>query len=187
MGFVEPDEVGGTRINPKDVVGHLLLVWATDYVADSPTQFSRPDKPSDVIVVDVVDLDQVDENGTPGLLARKTWWRQAQLIGSLKTRIGLQDAMLVRMARGGASMGRNAPYVLQSATADPQAVQRANNWFAANPGFTPSPRKAPPGVEQLTEPAATGAASATETLLEQMARQAQNLPPAKPQPDSPPF
>jgi hypothetical protein len=138
MPFDEPEETGGVRLNPRDIVNHLLLVWVIDYIAHSPTQFSRPDKPSDVIVVDVVDLDQVDETGVPGLLARNTWWRQAQLIQSLKSKIGKKDPVLVRMSKGGATMGRNAPYILTSMTADPQCVNRANLWLAQNPTFSPS-------------------------------------------------
>lgn len=142
MPFDDPDETGsgGTRLNPRDIVNHLLLVWAVDYIPHSPTQFSRPDKPSDVIVVDVVDLDQVDENGVPGLCARKTWWRQAQLIQALKNKIGnpRDKAILARMMRGGATMGRNAPYQLTSMTADPMCVNRANQWLQINPDFQPS-------------------------------------------------
>jgi hypothetical protein len=153
MAFSEPEETGGIRLNPRDIVNHLLLIWAIDYVAHSPTQFSRPDKPSDVIIVDAVDLDQVDENGQAGLVARKCWWRQAQLIQSLKPKVGGKDPMLVRMGRGGATMGRNAPYQLVSMTADAQCVSRATSWLMLNPGFTPSK----PGVQlavpqDLTDP-----------------------------------
>jgi len=145
MAFEEPEETGGIRLNPRDIVNHLLLVWVIDYIAHSPTQFSRPDKPSDVIVVDAVDLDQVDENGSVGLVARKCWWRQAQLIQALRGKIGGADPLLVRMGKGGATMGRNAPFVLVSMTADPQCVGRAGQWMKMNPDFVPStPGVAPP-------------------------------------------
>ena len=138
MAFDEPEQTGGVRLNPRDIVGHLLLVWTIEYIAHSPTQFSRPDKPSDVIVVDAVDLDQVTEDGLPGLCARRAWWRQAQLIQALRGKIGGKDPLLVRMSKGGATMGRNAPYVLTSMTTDPGCVQRANNWMLANRDFVPS-------------------------------------------------
>jgi hypothetical protein len=179
VAFAEPEETGGIRLNPKDIVNHLLLVWVIDYVAHSPTQFSRPDKPSDVIIVDAVDLDQVDEEGRPGLLARKCWWRQAQLIQSLKPKIGGKDPMLVRMGRGGATMGRNAPFVLNSMTADPQCVARATTWINTNPGFTPSspgvPAPAPP--PELTDPWANNN-PADEQAFGQSGRS--GLPPARP-------
>jgi hypothetical protein len=200
MQFQEPDETGGIRINPKDTVGHLMLIWATDYIPHSPTQFTRPDKPSDVIVVDVVDLDQVDDEGVPGLLARKVWWRQAQLIAALKGKIGDKDPMLVRMGRGGATMGRNAPFVLNSVTSDPQCVQRAYAWINNHSDFTPS-GPGPKPVEQAVggqEPAESRTPHQQvlrdaeqmhrETYLEQLARQA--MPPARPQsaqPDIPPY
>ena len=150
MAFAEPEQTGGIRLNPKDIINHLLLVWVIDYVAHSPTQYSRPDKPSDVIIVDAVDLDQVDEDGKVGLVARKCWWRQAQLIQSLKSKIGGKDPLLVRMGKGGATMGRNAPFVLFSMTADPQCVGRAGQWMTVNPGFTPSSPGVPPSAPDDT-------------------------------------
>ena len=66
LEFEEPEETSGIRINPADVVGHLLLVWAIEYKDDSPTRFSKPDKKSDVIIVDLVDLDLEGEDGGDG-------------------------------------------------------------------------------------------------------------------------
>lgn len=215
--FDEPDESGGARIYPKDVLGHLLIVWAVDYIAHSPTQFSRPDKPSDVVVVDVVDLDQVDpDSGAPGLVSRRTWWRQSQLIASLKRKVGTGTPMLARMGKGTATMGQ-PPFVLNSMTADPQCVQRANAWFQNHPDFKPSePMPQTPAAEEEPPEAdawfAPDAASATvgngpailnygpppghqeslrnvgrpETQLEAMARRSQ-LPPTRPTPDEPPY
>lgn len=189
MPFEEPEETGGIRLNPRDIVNHLLLVWVIDYVPHSPTQFTRPDKPSDVIIVDAVDLDQVDEYGTPGLLARKCWWRQAQLIQSLRGKIGGKAPLLVRMGKGGATMGRNAPYVLMSMTADQQCVRRANEWLNQNKHFVPSTPGVQPVVpaqdlsngapdqsghwgqpERPDLPPPRPVTPAEETLLERMAR-----------------
>lgn len=202
--FDEPDEVGGVKLYPKDALNHLLIVWAVDYIAHSPTQFSRPDKPSDVVVVDVVDLDQVDpETMQAGLLARRVWWRQAQLIASLKKKVGSGTPLLARMGKGTATQGM-PPYVLNSMTSDPQCVARANAWFAANPGFTPSEAMpttpaAPDVGEDASFTPTVGVTTAShpginvpaghqeilrETTLEAMARRAQ-LPP--PQPEQPPF
>ena len=198
MKFAEPEEAGGNRCYPKDVVNHLLLVWAIDYIAHSPTQFSRPDKPSDVIIVDCVDLDQVDENsGQPGLLARKAWWRQSRLIQSLKPRLGNTDPMLVRMSKGLGSKGMNAPFELISQTGDPGCVNRAQAWFTLNGDFKPSVagERFDPGPEQSEEPPAW-ASGREETVLERMARQASqqspSLPPRQPEqryqvPDEPAF
>jgi hypothetical protein len=203
--FDEPDESGGQRFYPKDVVGHLLIVWAIDYIAHSPTQYSRPDKPSDVVVVDCVDLDQVDpETNQIGLVSRRTWWRQAQLIASLKKKVGTGVPLLARMAKGVATKGM-PPFVLTSMTADPQCVQRANAWFQANPGFMPSdPMPVRPDEPDVGEdasfhpdmlqpelkygpPPGHQESLRQETTLEAMARRAAMPPAAPPQPEEPPF
>lgn len=143
MDFIDdsemPEEFTGVRINPRDCVGHLLMIWVIDYLPHKPTQYSRPDKPSDVIVVDVVDLDVVDpETSKPGLLARHTWWRQAKLIQKLKPKVGSPHPWLARMAKGGASAGFNAPFVLNGAGDEPGARERALEWASRNDGFQPS-------------------------------------------------
>lgn len=197
LGFDEPDDTGnGVRLYPKDIVGHLLLVWAIEYIPYSPSQFTQPGKPSDVVTVDVVDLDQRDpETQAVGLLARRTWWRQAQLIKALKPKVGGMSPLLVRMGKGVAGMGRTAPFVLQSMTQDPNAVRMANGWLQTNPTFVPSlplppvpvapddgadpwagqpaaelPPARPPAAGQVP----TQMPARQETALERMARLSQN-------------
>lgn len=172
--FEEPaQEFTGVRINPRDCVGHLLLIWVIDYLAHKPTQFSRPDKPSDVIVVDVVDLDETDvETNEPGLLARHVWWRQAKLIQGLKGRIGSPNPFLAYMGKGGASTGFNAPFVLNSATGEPAAVQRAKEWRTRNPGFVPSAPMVQDNAPE-TAPVSPPPAQGSQTMLERLAAQAQ--------------
>jgi len=138
--FSEPGEdFSGVRINPADAIGHLLLVWVVEYIAHSPTRHTRADKPSDVIVVDVVDLDVEDPGtGQPGFLARHSWWRQSKLIQSLRPRVGDPNPLLAYMSKGGANPGFNAPFILTSATKEPAAQQRALEWLGRNPGFIPS-------------------------------------------------
>jgi len=140
MQFEEPEEFGpGIRVNPRDVLGHLLLVWAIEYIEHSPTQYSKPGKPSDVIVVDVVDLSIVDpETNQTGYLAQRQWWRQGKIIGSLKGKVGRPLPMLATMETGVGNPGFAAPFVLVSQSGDPQAVEMANQWFKLNPDFTPS-------------------------------------------------
>src|SRR5918994_4846332 len=89
----------GVRLSPDKVIGHLLMVWTVEYIPHSPTKFTQPGKPSDVIVVDVVDLDLPDENGHQGLVARRSWWRQSRLIRDLKSRVGRPNPILVRVGR----------------------------------------------------------------------------------------
>jgi hypothetical protein len=195
--FDEPDQVGGTRLNPQDIIDHLLLVWAVDYIEHSPTKFSKPDKPSDVIVVDVVDLDLPDEQGYAGFLCRASWWRQARLIGALRGRLSNPRPVLVHMTLGQATVGY-PPYELRPANNDPECVARAQAWMAANPDFCKSPprgRGEPTPVTQPATPAPVVAAAPREpSLLERLATQATTgatrLPPPPPPPratEQPPF
>lgn len=200
MPFDEPEPTGGVRLYPNKVIGHLLMVWAINYIAHSPTKFTQAGKQSDVIVVDVVDLDAEGEDGQPGFLCRGQWWRAAQIIGSLRPRIGAPNPILAHMGQGVATMG-NPPYVLNSATSNPQCVQRANAWLAAHPDFTPSvPYEAaeePQDSSHWSKPEEQPAWSipqggkATETMLERMARQsaegAARMPPPRPGTEQPPY
>jgi hypothetical protein len=197
------------RVNPADALGHTLLVWVIDYIPESPTRFTKPGDKSDVIVVDVVDLDVADpETGQRGLVGRKCWWRQAQLIRDLKDSIGRPNPKLGRIIKGVATKGL-PPYVLEDARGDANAVKLAQWWLQAHPDFKPS-------ESSIT----TQNAPATQTIsqaptppmsqLEMMARQASqpppdtqlaggrgayygtevpkpNLPPAPPLPDEAPF
>jgi len=132
----EPSDAMGDRVNPRDVVGHLLIVWVVDYIAHSPTKYTQPNKPSDVIVVDVCDLDLADDRGFQGLLARKVWWRQARLIASLKEKIG--QRMLCQMSQGTGTSGFNAPFELINMISDPQCRNRAEAWINAHPNYKAS-------------------------------------------------
>jgi hypothetical protein len=213
MAFAEPEENG--RIFPKDILGHLLMVWSVGYIAHSPTSFTKPGKLSDVIVVDVVDLDQIGEDGQPGLLVRRAWWRQTKLIMSLKGRLGKPDPVLARMIQGKPTKGL-PPFELASATADAEAVRRGTAWLTSHPGFIPSELDIQqeikgelaagqvevdamthhgaaadqPAWSQPQPQATTSGTSAQETYLEKLARQsaegAARLPAARPA-DVPPY
>jgi hypothetical protein len=204
--FDEPQETG--RLYPADVDGHLLLIWAVEYIPHSPTKYSVEGKSSDVIVVDCVDLDVIDPStGQPGLLERRCWWRPGRLIGALKSRIGGQRPMLAFMSRGVADKGQ-PPYILVSATTHDESVQRGQAWMAANPGFipsmsqpsTPPPQAAPRSASVSAPPAARVPLQRAEeprqiqeTELERLARTARAgaarlpVPPARGFTDEPPF
>lgn len=167
----EPESAG--RLNPRDAVGHLLLVWATEYVPHSPTKYTRPDKPSDVVVVDVVDLDLDDPiTGLPGLVTRGAWWRQSKLIQALKGKVGGLDPTFAWMSQGTASQGNNAPYVLVAATTDEKAVARAREWESRNPDFKPTTDQPLPPSAQVSQPAVQAREPETDrrSYLERMAR-----------------
>lgn len=135
----EPEELNtGTKLYPKDIINHTVLVWAIEYIAHSPTQFndgSDPKKPCDVVVVDLIDLDQVSDEGSPGLVSRGSWWRQGRLIQRLKPRVGKPNPLIGRITKG---LGPNGAFELMDLSADEKALARARNWWAINGGFTPS-------------------------------------------------
>lgn len=189
MEFAEAGEdFTGIRINPKDCVGHLLLIWVIEYMAHKPTMYSRPDKPSDVIVVDCVDLDELDpETQQQGLLARHTWWRQAKLIQKLKPLVGTPNPLLAVMGKGGASQGFNAPFVLNDAKGDPGARQRAQEWAARNPGFKPSAPFEDYNVSDQQVPYEATSEPPPQrqpTMLERLAQSAQSAAGRLPEPPS---
>jgi hypothetical protein len=135
----EPDQVGGVRLNPKMILGHLLVVWVTDYIEHSPTKYTVQGKPSDVVVVDCIDLDQVDEpTGEVGLIARNCWWRQSRLIQLLKTRVGKPNPILIRITQGSQA---NSPYEAVSQRSDEAAMTRLHQWAQRNPNFVPSVKR----------------------------------------------
>lgn len=198
MPFGEPEMAGGPY--PKELLGHLLMVWAVEYIEDAPSKFSNRGAPSDVIVVDVVDLNEV-EFGTneAGLLSRGAWWRGGRLIGSLKRRVGSPDPILAWMRLGTASQGFNAPYELVSATGDPESVRRAQNWLDSHPDFNPlwarsgASRDPRPSNEEVQEnsnpqPEVEGASpSRIRSQLEQMAAQSQRGADRLPTPEKFPY
>lgn len=187
----EPSNVGTERLTPAECLGHLLMVWATGYIEDSPTKFSTTGKQSDVIVVDVVDLDLADEDGYQGKVFRGSWWRNGRLIGDLKPRIGREKPYLARMIQGEATMGF-PPYELQLAAGDSDAVGRASAWLEAHPDFRPTAsykRAAPTEVVTPSAPVAR-----LKSALELAAERAASRPVPPPPPpqrnvyeEKPPF
>lgn len=126
----------GVLVNPQQLINHLLLVWAIEYIEHSPTKHTIPGKPSDVVVVDLVDLDTVDPvTNQPGLVGRGCWWRQNRLIMHLKPLVGDPNPILVKLTKVG------QPYDFEQMKADRMAVTRANNWFQNNPDFVISQPK----------------------------------------------
>jgi hypothetical protein len=134
----EAEDFYTVKIYPKDIINHLLLVWAIKYIEHSPTAYNDgtdPARPCDVVVVDVVDLDQADEDGQLGLIGRQSWWRQGRLIQKLRGRVGRPNPLLGRMAKG---VGPNGAFELVDLSADERAVARANNWWQLHQDFLPS-------------------------------------------------
>lgn len=153
----EPEEINtGAKLYPKDILNHVLLVWAVGYIPHSPTQYndgSDPKKPCDVVVVDVVDLDQLNEDNELGMVARQCWWRQGKLIQRLKPRVGKPNPLIGRMGKG---LGANGAFELIDLSADEKALARAQAWWQKTGGITPSepyqPVQAPVAVSHQSNP-----------------------------------
>lgn len=201
----QEDQGSGERLNPRDIVNHLVIVWPIDYIAHSPTRHSRPDKPSDVIVVDVVDLDLPDDNGYQGKLIRKAWWRQSRLIQKLKTRIGTRNLYVV--VRDTSNPGMNSPFDLVNVLTEATHLARAEAWLRAHPDFVPSVvgtaemNASLKGIEdQLARTPQSLSPAPEKSYLERLAEQAERgaartgsapmpppVPPPPPQSDTPPY
>lgn len=138
------DSGNGEFAKPDAVNGHLLIVYPIGYIPHIQTAHSRPDKLSDAIRVDVIDLDDVDESGAPGKVYRGTNWMQSVLISKLRPEIGRK--VLAVMGKGVGKKGFHPPWVLTDMAQDQAARERATAWLAAHPSFTPSVfREAGPG------------------------------------------
>lgn len=192
----------GPSIKPGDeTVNHLMLIWTVGYNPDAPTQYTQPGKVQDCVYVDVVDLDQRDEHGQPGLLARRQWWFPGFLVGFLKTRVGKPDPVLAYLTRGTATKGK-PPYQLVPAHSLPQARDRANEWRSRHQDFVPGQQEmkfdpsistpvqtsaVPPELAALqAQQAPVTTMSMLEQLAEQSRRAAERLQ-SPPQSERPPF
>lgn len=145
-----PVETTGEFITPAKLQGHLIIVYPLGYVPHIQTRFTRADKASDAITVDVVDLDDKDEaTGLPGKVYRQCNWMQAHMIASLRPMIGSRVLGVVSL--GVSKSGMNAPWIIVDMLDNPAAKQRAVEWGEANPDFRASsfvpraePQAAPP-------------------------------------------
>jgi len=127
-----------TYVNPKDQVGHLLLVWPIRYETDTFTKYPRQDgKPSDAVFCDVVDLNLPDDTRQPhepqvrGKVMRQCKWTQGRLIRDTKKFVGCPDPLLVSMGKDGDA------YIIVRQERNPGAVQIAEEWASRNPQFRP--------------------------------------------------
>ena len=127
---------GNVYINPKDMIGHLLLIWVIDYKTDVPTKYPRKDDrgnplPADAVFCDLVDLSVSGDDGQPGMVMRRARWTQGRLIRDTKKWVGTPDPLLASMGKDGDA------YVLTFQDKNPRAVAIADAWETRNPGFVP--------------------------------------------------
>jgi hypothetical protein len=151
FNFNEPGS--GEYVKPEQLQNHLVIMWVVGYRPHVQTKFTRPDKLSDGIVVDIVDLDQTDADGKPGKVYRAQTFLQSRLIQTLRPALG-EDPLLGTIAKGTASPGMNAPWVFLSLTNNPEAVAKAQEWAERNTSFAPTPRSV--AEAQQAKPAMAG-------------------------------
>ena len=140
----------GDSITPKDVNGHVLVVEPREHVTGIATSFG--DK--DAISCTVHDI-------TAGTTHEDVLWFPGLLVGSLKGRIG--QRVLGVMTQGTAKPGQAAPWILQDASTNPQAVAAATAYLTgqvaasmAAPEPTPAPAAAAPAANTSALDAALG-------------------------------
>lgn len=195
MGLFDDDEWGrpvdgsGEFARVEQLANHLLIVFPIGYIDHHPTKFTVPGKKSDVIVSDLIDLDDVNDEGTQGKVYRTAWWRQSQLIISLRPWIGRR--VLGRITKGVARNGMNPPWVITDASPEPGAIDRVKIWAAANPSFALSvfqeptimapPSNGGPPRQQYAQPPQYAPAPDNYYQSQQYAS-----PPPPPQPLAPP-
>ncbi|HLL68840.1 MAG TPA: hypothetical protein VK453_24470 [Micromonosporaceae bacterium] len=168
----------GDILQPKDIVGHLLIVRPTEHATGISTTFGEKDG----IRADVCVLTELDPTTQqPGRVYQSVLWLQGKLVGSLKKSIG--DLVLARMSVGTGKPGQQPPFELDDATGDQAAVNAAQTWLDAHPGFvntataapaaagTPTPAQPVPPPAPTTQPVPLPAAATQPIALP-------NIPPA---------
>lgn len=113
---------GGDMCAPADVLGHLLVVRPLEYVEGIVTTMGD----SDAIRVNVADLDTGKTYGD-------ALWFQTVLRNGLRRQIG--TTVLGRMGQGVAKKGQSAPWILENATGDAEALKKAKAFKVAHPEF----------------------------------------------------
>lgn len=123
MQFSAP--AAGSVLKPAEIEGHLLVVEPTEYIETMPTQ--RGD--SDAIRCTVHDI-------TTSTTHPEVLWFSTVLVGSLRSRIGAK--VLGVMGRGVAKPGQTAPWVLNDASTNPEAVKAAQDYLGGQAATPPA-------------------------------------------------
>src|SRR6185437_4455375 len=103
--FQQPSQ--GDRLDMKDIVGSLILVWVRDYREGIVTPFGE----KDAVACDVHVLD----GAKGGEKFENTLIFGGALIGSLRSAAG-GEPVLGRVGQGVSKPGQNAPWVLNPYT-----------------------------------------------------------------------
>ena len=127
--FNQPS-AGGDRVDMKDLVGSLVLIWVKEVRENVPTPYGE----SDAVACDIHVLDGLKG----GEKFENTLLFQRALIGSLRNFTG-GEPVLGRVSTGVAKPGQSAPYILSDFTEQDAAlatgyIQRMKPAFQAPSG-----------------------------------------------------
>lgn len=118
MAFSAPSSSSSDSVKVADLNGHLLIVSPIEFKANIQTV----NGPADAIEVNLIDLDTNEEHNS-------VLWFNVALKNALKPLIG--QKVLGRIGQGLAKPGKNAPWLLNDATGDADAVAKANAYISA--------------------------------------------------------
>ena len=147
--FNQPS-AGGDRVDIKELVGSLVLVWVREVRENVPTPYGE----SDAVACDIHVLD----GAKGGEKFENTLLFQRALIGSLRSFAG-GEPVLGRVGTGIAKPGQSAPYILNDFT-DQDAAVATGYIQRMKPGF-----KAP-SSNGSTAPSAVPSAPAAPVSLD---------------------
>jgi hypothetical protein len=137
----------GATEQPKvaDLAGALLIITPVEYKTGIPTVHGD----AEAIEVNIVNLDNNETHD--GLL-----WFNVALRNALKNK--LNQKVLARIGQGTAKPGKSAPWILLDATADADALAKANAYLSSKPAPA-TPTATPPAA-----PKAEGGAITPEIM-----------------------
>lgn len=180
MALVAP-AASGDMLNPVDIENHTLIVAPVEFVPHIQTQFTQAGEQSPAIRVNVVDF--VDPENP--VVYKGVLWFNVSLYNNLKRQVG--QFVAGRIAKGVASPGRSAPWLLNDITSEADWMGFLGRWldeteagalFQADtlneiaqlnaqgqvsslsaPAPAAPPVAAPPAAPQVARPPAPGAAT----------------------------
>lgn len=132
MEFSSP--AAGSVLKPVEIEGHLLVVEPLEYITNIATAMGD----SDAVRCTVHDV-------TSGSTHTEVLWFSSVLVGSLKSRIGAK--VLGVMGKGLAKPGQTAPWILNDASGEPAAIEKAKAYLATR---TSAPAPAVSDIDSLT-------------------------------------
>ena len=120
MTFSAPSQASES-VKVADLNGQLLIIEPIEYKTGIETVHG----PADAVEVNIVNLDNNNA------IHNNVLFFNVALKNSLKTKIG--QKVLARIGQGTAKPGKSAPWILLDATADANAVAKANAYISSAP------------------------------------------------------